>query len=67
VWVTKLDKLYEQNKEVKMEKRIGSNLEIETLLKTAFSYIEEAERQIEGFKGTIKMESENADSAIRGK
>jgi len=61
-----LDKLFEQNKEVKMEKRISSNSEIETLLKTAFSYIEEVEKQIEGFRDTVKMESEKANYAIEG-
>jgi hypothetical protein len=47
-------------------KDISSNSEVETLLKTAFSYIEEVERQIENFTETVKMESERADSAIEG-
>lgn len=45
-----------------MEKR--TTLGVETSLKTAFSYIEEVEKQVEEFKETVGSESQKADVAI---
>lgn len=40
--------------------------EVETLLRTAYSYIDEVDKQLESFRETVEMELVKTDSAIKG-